>query len=548
MELLPELRGFNWVFRSVLIVYDSDVMRNPRVCQALNDLSEVLVAHGAVPRMVVLPEIPDRDKTGLDDFLAEYGVVRFQNFVTSTSMHVTIAKPLFRLNSEYAFVRTMGERLVNLGSGYLLSPAALKLTVTDRVLENVVTPTGVVKEKPVSAAVYWLRWGLRQEVERLVYLPHLPPNSIVPNPEAHLPGSCPYVYNTWTGWGAAPKKGSAALFLKVVDHVLSGAEPAFKHWVLQWFAYPIQHPGTKLFSSLILHGNGQGTGKSVLGYTLGAIYGINFIEISQDDLHSSFNEWAIGRQFVMGDDVTGYGQEKRQDLDRIKKAITQHSLRVNAKNQPTYSIIDCINYYWTSNHADAFALEDFDRRFAVHHVTAAPLPDEFWVEYFTWLRGPGAAAVHYYLAHYDLTGFNPASKAIASSAKEEMKRASRGPAGNWVRDLLASPDEMLKLRSGAPMIGDLFSITQLVALYADYAGEDEGRRITPNMLARELGRANCRQVHGGNPVHVRDQKLDRYYPVRNRDKWMRASLAQIQAHLQGEDVPKPPAKRKPKPA
>ena len=50
----------------MLIVYDSDVMRNPRVCQALNDLSEVLVAHGAVPRMVVLPEIPDRDKTGLD--------------------------------------------------------------------------------------------------------------------------------------------------------------------------------------------------------------------------------------------------------------------------------------------------------------------------------------------------------------------------------------------------------------------------------------------------------------------------------------------------
>ena len=305
-------------------------------------------------------------------------------------------------------------------------------------------------------------------------------------------------------------------------------------------------PGTKLFSSLILHGSGQGTGKSVIGYTMEHIYGKNFIEISQDDLHGSFNEWAIGRQFVMGDDVTGYGQEKRQDLDRIKKAITQHSLRVNAKNQPTYSIIDLHKLLLDVEPRRRLRSGGLRPPFRRPPCDGAPLPDEFWVEYFAWLRGPGAAAVHYYFAHYDLTGFQSGVEGDGELGQRGDEACFPRPAGNWVRDLLDNPDKMLMLRSGAPMIGDLFSITQLAALYADYAGEDEGRRITTNMLARELGRASCLQVHGGNPVNVRDQKLDRYYPIRTATSGCGHRSPKLQAHLQGEDVPKPPAKRKPK--
>jgi hypothetical protein len=245
----------------------------------------------------------------------------------------------------------------------------------------------------------------------------------------------------------------------------------------------------------------------------------------------------------MGDDVTG--SDKRQDLDMLKKMVTQKEIRINPKNVPAYTVLDPINYTWTSNHADAFFLEDNDRRFDVHEVTVAPLPRAFYVGYMKWLDGDGANALHHYLLTYDLTGFDPHGPAMSTPAKEAMKRAGRTELGNWVRDLLAEPDEMLMLKSGAPMIGDLFSNTQLMGLFTDH-NEDEARRMSTKRMSMELTRAGCPMVHGGQRIRVKGQpKADRYYAVRNRVKWAKATLEQVKAHLQGEDKPVLPRKKKP---
>ena len=199
---------------------------------------------------------------------------------------------------------------------------------------------------------------MRQEADKLTYKPG--EDQIIDNQ-----------FNTWPGWGTEPKEGDVQPFLRLINHLMQGAEDEAIKWLLQWFAYPIQNPGVKMFSSVVFHGNKHGTGKSLIGYTVGQIYGKNFTELSQSDLDASFNEWAENTQFVMGDEITG--SNKRQYSDYLKKLITQKEIRINAKHIRSYNIPDCINYFFTSNKADSFFLEDNDRRYFIHDIIADPL-------------------------------------------------------------------------------------------------------------------------------------------------------------------------------
>jgi hypothetical protein len=97
------------------------------------------------------------------------------------------------------------------------------------------------------------------------------------------------------------------------------------------------------------------------------IYGQNFIKIKSKDLYDTW--WAENRQFVLGDEISG--SDKRAEADMMKAMITQEEVNINIKYIPQFSIPDCVNYYLTSNHADALFLEDEDRRFFVHEVWSA---------------------------------------------------------------------------------------------------------------------------------------------------------------------------------
>ncbi len=55
--------------RQVFIVYDNDVMRNPRVRDALEAFANFLLSRKSTPRIILLPE--DTAKIGVDDFLAQ---------------------------------------------------------------------------------------------------------------------------------------------------------------------------------------------------------------------------------------------------------------------------------------------------------------------------------------------------------------------------------------------------------------------------------------------------------------------------------------------
>lgn len=514
LEWLSSMEPIVWLRRNVYICFDSDYRKNIMVCMALKELADELHRRGAFVSLVSLPQLPNLEKVGLDDYLVHSSDESFR-LLLHEATPLGLTKSLFDFNKRYVYIRDPG-LIVNQSSHAKISPAAFKdhLNSTSEYQELEVKKDGTISYHAVPAAGAWLRWPLRCEAEKITYAPGQP----------RFIESNPIVFNSWRGWGVEPKKGDAKPFLKLLQHLFTGAEPEALAWFLNWCAYPLQYPGTKMYSSVLIHGRLHGTGKSFVGYTLGKIYGENFTEIDQQDLHSSFNEWAEGKQFVMGDDITG--SNKRSDGDILKKKITQQKIRINAKYVPSYTVPDCINYFFTANQPDAFFLEDDDRRHFIHQVLVRPMSEDFYKEYELWLDTGGAEAVFDYLLNHKIGGFNPAAPAFRTAAKERMTAVVQSDLASWVRNLQQNADHILKVGE-IKITKDLFTSKELLQLYDPIMRG----QTTANGVARELARAGVEHVTGGRPMRLNDGSQARYYAVRNAEKWLTASASDCIDHL-----------------
>lgn len=514
VALLPALERFNWKGRLAYLVFDSDAQENPDVSAAVVALCKELLSRGARPAVVSLPAVAALSeqgrKTGLDDFLVAEGVDALRQALES-AQPFDQSRELWGLNEEVVYIRNPG-LVVVLRDGRKMAPGAFKdhAYANRHYWEVRLDAKGEEKSSKKPLAPAWLQWEQRSELSRITY---------APGSQKIHEGQ----YNYWPGWGAEPRRGSVDLWRRLLEYMF-GKDLEARTWFERWCAWPFQNPGGKLYAASVVWGPTHGTGKSLMGYTLGDCYGKNFKEIGEDDLAGSFNEWAENRQLVMGDDVAG-GEYKRSTMEALKFMITRQTLTVNAKYMPTYEVPDCINYYFTANAPDAFILEDTDRRYFVWQTPREPLGREFYEEYDAWRKsGALAPAMLHHFMNLDLGDFNPRAHAMETAAKRAMILDSKGDCAAWVHSLRESPDDVLRL-GGVLVNAELMANVQLLAIY-----DPEGRRkVTPNGMGRELKRAGFQQVNCGAAVRTSKGPL-RLYAVRNSDRWMRARPGALAAH------------------
>ncbi len=517
VPFLPELVAFPWRRRRVYICYDSDFRHNTQVCKALNELAHTLMQQGARPYMVCLPDVySDGRKTGLDDFL----VAAPDEFPTllQHAHSLTVAQRLWEYNKRFVYVYDPG-LIVDQRTGRKINPGAFRANqfAQEDPPERVDKANGAVSMKLTSCAVTWIKWQQRFNADKMTYAPG---EERLTNQRGSL------CYNTWPGWGCEPTEGDVRPFFDLLDYLFTDTEAGAKEWFIKWLAYPLQYPGTKLFTSCVLHGIHQGTGKSLLGYTMGRIYGHNFTEITQQHLHSTFNEWAENKQFILADDITG--SNRRQDADMLKKMITQKELRVNTKFIPSYVVPDCVNYLFTTNRIDAFFMEDSDRRFFIHEITVDKQPEEFYAEYDLWLHGHGPSHLFYHLLHdVDLSDFNPAGQAYYTLAKERMILDVKSDLEMWVLRLKADPDSLLRL-GDVRLTSDLYTNSQLRTIYDP---EHRDTNLTANAMGRALRRSGFKPLGGDTKLYQGPDGPDRFYCVRNYDTWKFANTESIVNHI-----------------
>lgn len=527
VPFLPELEAISWVKRRVNLIFDSDASTNPHVMGALTALADALAMRGALPYFVCLPQ-EGEEKIGLDDFLLTNSIKELEE-LCQDAISLSLSEPLWGLNNEVLYVRDPGIVVVR-KTAQQMAPGAFKDHAYSNRMMSIRVPNdkGNFTLKTVNPAATWLKWPLRAEAPAMVY-----------DPSERPLADSPSGWNLWPGWGKEPVKGDVTPFKTLLEHLFKGANPQDLKWFVRWLAYPLQHPGTKLFTAVVMQGVAQGTGKSLVAYSLADIYGRNFTEIKQDDLNAQFNEWAERKQFALADDVTGGMSRKAADF--LKKTITQKNIRINTKHVKSYTIPDCINYYFSTNQPDAFFLEDSDRRYFIHEVLVDPLPEQFYTDYLDWLNNKGGAeAIFDWLLRVDLGDFNPAAPARKTAAKSIMMEDGRSELASWVRRMLESPDEYIKL-GDIQLKGDLFTSRELLAMF----DPDRSTKLSTNGMGRELRRAGVRLANKGGPCRGVDGRLDRYYAVRDGMRWYAADAKAVIAHIkQSRGIEDKPKKRK----
>lgn len=511
IPLLPPLDKFNWKSRRVTVIFDSDAATNPQVAAAQLRLADELFRLGALPDIATLPPSISNTKQGLDDFLVAGGSMRT---VLAEARSTQLGQAIVNINERYAYVCDQ-DVVIELETARRLKRDGFVngLMANNRVIEYQLNAQNQSRRIECVVPSEWLKWASRRSVGALTYKPGKPRITECGN------------FNMWKAWGCEPKAGDIKPWLELLDFLFDGNE-ADKAWFEKWCAYPLQNPGAKLYAAVVLWGPETGTGKSLIGYTLGRIYGTNFAEIGNTELHASFNEWAVGKQFVLGDEITG--NDRRHEADKLKQLITQQTLRVNMKHLPTYEIKDCLNYYFTSNHPDAFFLEDQDRRFFIHRVPHNAKPQAFYVNYMDWLdKGEGASALFQRLLSLDLAGFNPAAPAPITASKAEMVDHARSDLSAFVSNMLRNLDmELKRLQTlyALPCQPDLVLNKHLRHLY----DPDNTVRVTANGLGRELSRHGLKTLE---PILTKSLGRQRFYIMRNTDKWLHAKIEDIRDYI-----------------
>lgn len=241
------------------------------------------------------------------------------------------------------------------------------------------------------------------------------PEQIVFEPAGAPDGS----YNLWGGWPTKARSGSCEKLLGLLEFLCQAEEnsAALFDWLLCWLALPIQRPGTKMQTAVLMHGP-EGAGKNMLFGAVRAIYGRYGGIFSQVELESQFNGWASRRLFMIGNEVVTRAEIYHQQ-GRLKNMITEPEWQVNEKNLPTRQESNHCNFVFFSNRLDIAKLDPEDRRYCVIWTPAKAEP-EIYAAVKAEIAAGGAEALHDHLLNVQLEDFGAHTPPPMTKAKREL--------------------------------------------------------------------------------------------------------------------------------
>lgn len=229
--------------------------------------------------------------------------------------------------------------------------------------------------------------------------------------------------NTWQGWQLAPATGRCERILELIWHLCSNEPDKTEQvydYLLRWIAYPLQHPGAKLASSLIIHGP-QGTGKSAIfgSSVLAKIYGDYATVLSQRGLEDKFNaDWVDSKLYLLAEEIVA-PEGKWHVKNELKEFVTGEWIRVNPKNIGAYRQRNHINMVYLSNESQPIPLEADDRRHLVVW-TPPPLSTRFYDDLWDEIGNGGVEAFFHFLLNLPLADFHPKQRPPDTDAKRQL--------------------------------------------------------------------------------------------------------------------------------
>ena len=533
-ELLPSLDVLQLTRRKIYICFDGDYVTKKEVSSGVTKLAEVLVKRGAYVYLITLPDVTSDKKTGLDDFLVYHKSSCKQQLKIQMGAAIPYADmaKLFAMNERYTLIGNKGV-VVDEKTGNFLAKNLFKDSMEQGVIFKIpklppkIDDDGnpIFRYEEQKIAAYWSEWPGAAKADIVNFMPSKEP-IFYQTGEGTNKHAYP-VYNLWRGYPIEPVKGDVSLFTQFIEHIMGRHTEEEKKWLIQWLAAPFQKAPLKLATAVVTYSSTQGTGKTLLGVLMRHVYGLKYsLSVSEEQLRSNFNGSSKSTQFVVGDEITGI--DSRRITDKLKDMITSNFVLVNEKHVSEYEIANWVNYYFTTNNADAFYIPADDRRYFIVGVTEQKIDNDFVDKLVTWFKSEEgkAALLHYFLNEVDLKDFNPNAAAPFTFAKRDMMEAGESELDSWLRYLVTHPEDILTNTQR-----DIFTSEEVLKLYDPLSSKKARKRA----ISTKLINLRIERVLNGDKLRV-GKVVGRYFIIRNKNKWLNCDIDEVKKHIETSKI------------
>jgi hypothetical protein len=208
--------------------------------------------------------------------------------------------------------------------------------------------------------------------------------------------------------------------------------------------------------------------------------------------------------------------DRRDAMGMLKDIITRETVTINEKFQPEVEYMDVCNYYLTSNHDDALALERDDRRIFVVEGPAEKLSAGTYKMLDEWVREAGGAAniMHYLVNNVDCSSFDPKGDAPMTKWKKQIIELARDPLAEFAERVIEDPDRIYMVNGSKPDM-QLFRAEDILKTF-ETTYPKYRFNVTVKRMARML---NDQRLEKRRVRLTEDSPLITLYAVFDRTKW-----------------------------
>lgn len=511
-DLIPELREIVWNDRIVEICYDADVMLKSEVRDALTGLAMTLTQEYSPKAIefVMLDAEVAGPKTGLDDYLAAHGAETFgelprQEYRANARINM--------LNDKICYVEEEMRFFDIKNRKFFRSFYHARETFMNEGEEI----TGV---KQTSLVIdLWGKSANRRAVKKVIYEPGLPEMT-----EDNA-------MNLWRPASIRPKKDKPKMWLDLLHYIFQ--KPEYVDWFLQWLAYPVQHPGAKMFQAVFVYGAKQGIGKTfAVDPVMEHVYGReNFYRLKNAKLGGAFNAYAGSKQFIVTNEIYLSDFKDRKELmGEINDMITRETVSVNEKYQPEVDFVDHCNYYFTSNHADALVIDKHDRRIFAVEAPTEKLDQSVYDDLDRYMREQdgGPNVLHYLQNVVDVKEFNPKGDVLQTEWKKGLIGISRDQLQEFIERVRKDAVTLMMVDGHLPDL-KLYRAEDILRLFERLYPKYRFN-VTINRMGRMLNDARLERrvvrISGDTPSMT-------LYALFEGDRWAKAKNSEWANHYTG---------------